>query len=651
MKFPMKLNDLLQNIFGFSDFRQGQNEVIAKVLNKQSACAIFPTGAGKSLCYQLPATQLNGLTLVVSPLLSLMKDQMDFLQRFNISAERLDSSLEREKYNEVLHNAKNNQLKILMISVERFKNERFRQHLRQMPIELMVVDEAHCISEWGHNFRPDYLKLPKYQQEFNIPQVLLLTATATKQVIKDMQKKFAIADDNVVITGFYRENLFLRMSPTQYDERKQKLVNIINKDKNYPSIIYVTLQKTAQVVAQYLQENGINAQFYHAGLKAEERETIQNNFMQGRDNCIVATIAFGMGIDKKDVRRVIHYDLPKSIESYSQEIGRAGRDGFPSLCQVIADDDNLTILQNFVYGDTPEKQNIITLLQTIADCEESFWEIKLNALSLEYNIRLLPLKTLLVYLEMADIIRPKYTYFQDYAFKTIDNCDAIIHKFQGERQEFIKAIFSNCKVNKVWTQVDINAILQNYPTQRQRIIVALEFLEQQNLIELRSKQAVECFDILQKQFDLSVVADRMYQLFEEKEKAEINRLDKMLDFFEATSCLSVKLAHYFGEELNFKNCEHCSVCKGNNDEHAIFRKQQTEIQAQMIKRHDFQELSQEFGQSIAEKFSVINLTKFLCGVDTPYFRQIKAKQMTHFGQLENYPFVKVKNWIEENYAI
>jgi len=638
----MEHKKILFEIFGFNSFRQGQQEIISKVLVKKSACAIFPTGAGKSLCYQLPATQLNGLTLVISPLLSLMKDQIDFLQKHKIASARLDSSLEREQYNTILQQAKGNQLKILMISVERFKNERFRQHLRQMPISLMVIDEAHCISEWGHNFRPDYLKLPKYQQEFNIPQVLLLTATATKQVIKDMQEKFAIVDEDVVVTGFYRNNLFLKMSPTASESRKEKLAKIIQKQINHPTIVYVTLQKTAQEVATYLQSKQIDAQFYHAGIKSEEREIIQNQFMQGQCQCIVATIAFGMGIDKKDVRRVIHYDLPKSIENYSQEIGRAGRDGSASLCQVIANDNDITVHENFVYGDTPEKSAITSLLQSIAHCEESFWEIKLHSLSIEFNIRLLPLKTLLVYLEMEGIIQPKYTYFDQYSFKSIDNANQIVNKFQGEHKEFITAIFNHCKVNKVWTTVDIPAILQNYSTQRSRIIVALEYLEQQGSIELHAKQAVERFDIVQKQFDLQIISDKMYKLFEKKERAEIERIDRMLDFFESKNCLSVELAHYFGEELDIKNCGHCSVCKNSQ---AIFRtpKQQT------FERHDFQELSQKFTQQIAGKFSIINLTKFLCGIDTPHFRRIKAKQMVHFGSLARYPFADVKNWVKLNY--
>jgi len=203
------LENELQKYFGFNSFKKGQKEVILKVMKGQSVAAIFPTGAGKSLCCQLPAILLPEMTLVVSPLLSLMKDQLDFLLAHNISAARLDSTLKREEFNEVMEKAKNGKLKILMVSVERFKNERFRYHLQNMNIVLLVIDEAHCISEWGHNFRPEYLKLPVYRKEFGIKQIMLLTATVTKQVIDDMCRKLNVSRENITITGFYRENLFL----------------------------------------------------------------------------------------------------------------------------------------------------------------------------------------------------------------------------------------------------------------------------------------------------------------------------------------------------------------------------------------------------------------------------------------------------------
>jgi ATP-dependent DNA helicase RecQ len=531
------LKKQLKEYFGFNSFLKGQEEVIGKVLEHQSAAAIFPTGAGKSLCYQLPAILLPGMTLVVSPLLSLMKDQLDFLLGNNIPAARLDSTLAKDEYGRIIESAKNGELKILMIAVERFKNERFRSHLQKMNITLLVVDEAHCISEWGHNFRPEYLKLPDYQKEFKIAQTLLLTATATEQVIDDMCAKFNISRDNVFVTGFYRDNLFLQIAPTENAEKKDRLLQRIRETPQDPTIVYVTLQKTAADVAQFLGANKINTHPYHAGMETEKREEIQNKFMDGTLACIVATIAFGMGIDKKNIRRIMHYDLPKSIENYSQEIGRAGRDGMPALCEVLANRDNIHILENFIYGDTPEKPSILQLLRIIKENKDSVWEIKTVKLANEMNIRILPLKTLLVYLALEVIIQPRLTYFEEYSFKYKAEPTAIISSFEGERKQFVTAIINHCHTKKIWTTVDIQAILKDYNTDRQRILAALEYFDEKGLIELQSKQAVEVYDILTRAFNIDDMAEKMYALFKKKESLEIQRIHNMVSFFESNACI------------------------------------------------------------------------------------------------------------------
>ncbi len=635
------LKNQLQKYFGFNTFLKGQEDVIGKVLDHQSAAAIFPTGAGKSLCYQLPAMLLPGLTLVVSPLLSLMKDQLDFLLANHIPAARLDSTLARDEYSRILASAKNGELKILMIAVERFKNERFRSHLQKMDVSLLVVDEAHCISEWGHNFRPEYLKLPAYQKEFGINQTLLLTATATTQVRDDMGAKFNILKENVFVTGFYRDNLFLQITPTDNSEKKNRLLQRIQKTPQDPTIVYVTLQKTAEDVAQFLGANKINAHPYHAGMDNDKREQIQNKFMEGTLACIVATIAFGMGIDKKDIRRIIHYDLPKSIENYSQEIGRSGRDGKAALCEVLATRDNIHILENFIYGDTPEKPSIFELLRTIKENKGFVWEIKTVKLANELNIRILPLKTLLVYLAMEEIIRPKLTYFEEYSFKYKKDATHIISGFEGERKQFVAAVINHCHTRKVWTQVDIPAILNSYNTDRQRILAALEYFNEKGWIELQSKQAVEVYDILTQAFNIDDMAEKMYALFKKKERLEIQRIHNMVSFFESDACLSKQLAGYFGEHLEKERCGHCSFCKSGK---AVL---QTTTELKPLSQFEFKTITAEFTQAVGEQFSEINLTKFLCGIYTPVFSKLKIKKLPHFGILESYPFLEVKDWITD----
>ena len=635
------LKQQLQKYFGFNSFLKGQEEVIGKVLDHQSAAAIFPTGAGKSLCYQLPAMLLPGMTLVVSPLLSLMKDQLDFLLEKNIPAARLDSTLGKDEYNAILEKAENGALKMLMISVERFKNERFRFHLEKMNVSLLVVDEAHCISEWGHNFRPEYLKLPDYQKEFKIEQTLLLTATATEQVIDDMCAKFNILKENVFVTGFYRDNLFLQITPTAASDKKNRLLQRIRETPKAPAIVYVTLQKTAEAVSEFLCANQINAHPYHAGMESEKREGIQNNFMDGTLACVVATIAFGMGIDKKDIRSIIHYDLPKSIENYSQEIGRSGRDGMQALCEILANRDSIHILENFIYGDTPEKHSIFQLLQAIKDNKGFVWEIKPVTLSNDLNIRILPLKTLLVYLAMEKIIRPKLTYFEEYSFKYNTEPENIINRFEGERKQFVAAVMNHCHTRKIWTDVDIPAILNSYDTDRQRIITALEYFDDKGWIALQSRQAVEVYDILTQAFDIDVMADKMHVLFKKKEKLEIQRIHNMIGFFESDSCISKRLAGYFGEQLEKERCGHCSFCKSGKE----VLQQTTERKP--LSHFESKSITGEFIQTIGEQFTEANLTKFLCGIYTPVFSKYKIKKLPHFGVFENYPFLEVRNWIKD----
>ncbi len=636
------MENQLQRYFGFTSFRKGQKEVITKIMDGESAAAIFPTGAGKSLCYQLPGVLLPNLTLVVSPLLSLMKDQLDFLIKHNISAARLDSTLERDEYNEIIGKAIHGELKILMISVERFKNERFRYNLEKMKISLLVIDEAHCISEWGHNFRPEYLKLPSYQKEFGVKQVLLLTATATEQVVEDMCLKLNVPRENVKITGSYRENLFLQISPVSESGKNDYLLRRISKLPKDPAIVYVTLQKTAEKVSELLCSNNINAHYYHAGMNNLERDLIQNDFMTGKLDCVVATIAFGMGIDKKNIRRVIHYDLPKSIESYSQEIGRSGRDGESSFCEVLANRDNINILENFIYGDTPEKRSINNLLKKIKQNNGLSWEVRIKTLSNDLNIRILPFKTLLVYLGLEGIISPRYTYFDQYSFKYNRTPGEIAGNFEGERKGFVEAIIKNSSTKKTWTYVDISGIQSNYNADRKRIITALEYFEEKGWIELQAKQAVEVYSINTQSFDMESLTEKMYNLFKLREEQGIKKIHEMIAFFESDSCISVKLAEYFGENLSKDNCGHCSYCKTGK---AVMVKS-TELIS--LSNFNFREITGEVIGKMGDRFSLLNLTKFLCGINTPVFGKLRIKRLSSFGIFERYSFLDVKNWISKH---
>ncbi|HBX57872.1 RecQ family ATP-dependent DNA helicase [Pseudomonas sp. UBA2684] len=636
----------LERVFGFQQLRPGQEAVVNAVLAGRSAAAIFPTGSGKSLCYQLPALHLPHLTLVVSPLLALMQDQLAFLHKHGISAASIDSAQSREDASATMAKAKSGELKILMISVERLKNERFRTFIAQVPISLLVIDEAHCISEWGHNFRPDYLKLPDYQHQFGIPQVLLLTATATPPVIADMQAKFAIAAEDVVTTGFYRANLNLLVEPVSGANKQRRLVEWLAAKADQPSIVYVTQQKTAEQIAEHLSQRGIAASAYHAGMAHEAREAIQRRFMAGQINCIVATIAFGMGIDKSDIRNVVHFDLPKSIENYSQEIGRAGRDGQPSDCLVLANRDSLNVLENFVYGDTPELAGIRCvldeLLQAADQASDGQWELMLNALSEQSNIRQLPLKTLLVQLELRGIIAPRYAYFAEYRFKFLLEPEALLAKFDGERRQFVEGVIATSQRARTWCTVDFDALYQQHQAERGRVVKALDYFQEKGWIELESKQMTDVYALLDPSFEPAVLSAELHAYFKQQEDSEIRRIHAMLALFATEQCLSQRLAAYFGDAHAPVRCGHCSVCHG----------QVAHLPAppplRALAEHDLHSLCGSFIQRHAQMKnhapSAECLTRFLCGISVPLFTKLKARTIPGFAALDNYPYAEVRNW-------
>nr|WP_298415610.1 RecQ family ATP-dependent DNA helicase [uncultured Halomonas sp.] len=651
----------LQQTFGYRDFRPGQEAVISALMTGHSAAAIFPTGSGKSLCYQVPAQHLAHLTLVVSPLLALMQDQLAFLERHGIAAASIDSAQTREEASAVMARVKRGDIKILMISVERLKNERFRRFIAQVPISLLVVDEAHCISEWGHNFRPDYLKLPDYQRQFKIPQALLLTATATPKVIADMRERFAIAPEHVVTTGFYRPNLNLLVEPVISRDKLPRLAEWLapqlGNTSPQPTIVYVTLQKTAQQVASYLQRQGLDAQAYHAGLPHEQRESLQQRFMTGDIPCIVATIAFGMGIDKSNIRNVVHFDLPKSIENYSQEIGRAGRDGHASDCLVLANRDSLNVLENFVYGDTPEREGIAAVLDEITAVTrrgESQWELMLNTLSRQSNIRPLPLKTLLVQLEMRELIAPRYSYYAEYRFKYLTEPETLAARFEGERRRFVEAIQHCAPRAKTWCSLDFEALYrygveQDLDTRRERVITALDYFQDKGWIALESKQMTDVYEVRDDQVDVTSLSAELHAHFKEQERSEIQRIHAMLALFESDTCLSHRLAVYFGDEQAPMRCGHCSVCLGQVT--ALPRPPSLPG----LEDKDFAALCGEFierHRSLCEGQppNAERLTRFLCGLSMPIFTPMKARSLAGFAQLEAYPYAEISRWVIDHIA-
>jgi ATP-dependent DNA helicase RecQ len=330
------LETALHGHFGFEQFRTGQREVLESVLAGRDTVVVMPTGSGKSLCYQLPALMKAGVTIVVSPLIALMKDQVETLEARNLPATFINSTLTPEEQRERIRAAAQGAFKLLYVAPERFRSDYLTDALRGAHIALFAVDEAHCISQWGHDFRPDYLRLREAIEALGRPQIVALTATATPYVRADIAQQLSLHNPAVFISGFDRPNLFLEV--VQVQKERQKIARIRQLARHYEGcsgIVYAATRKAVEQVAAQLQTAGVSAAAYHAGLPDAARHRAQDAFMDGSRQVIVATNAFGMGIDKPDIRFVAHFQMPGSLEAYYQEIGRAGRDGLPASCVML----------------------------------------------------------------------------------------------------------------------------------------------------------------------------------------------------------------------------------------------------------------------------------------------------------------------------
>jgi ATP-dependent DNA helicase RecQ len=624
----------LKEKFGFDVFLPGQEEVIGHLLDGRSAAAVFPTGGGKSLCYQLPALELAGLTLVVSPLIALMKDQIDQLRRRGIAASRLDSSLGLEEYREVMRAVRAGELKILYVAPERFNNERFRGALGRIPVSLFAVDEAHCISEWGHNFRPDYLKLAEFARRFGAERVLALTATATPQVLEDVCRGFEIDPDCAVRTGFYRPNLTLLTSPVAAAERDAVLLEQLGGRERGPTIVYVTLQRTAEKVAARLAGAGFDATAYHAGMKTEDRTRVQEKFLASADAVIVATIAFGMGIDKPDVRYVYHYNLPKSLESYSQEIGRAGRDGEPSTCEMLVAAEDLSPLENFAYGDTPSLASVESLARDVFErVAEHEWS--LDTLSSRNDVRILVVRTLLTYFELDGYLEAGTPWYASYKFRPLKPSREILERFEGERRDLLRALFRRVTKGRVWFSVELESVAKELGQPRDRLVRALDYLGELGLIELQSAGVRHPYRQLRAPDDLGALAKSLHERTLERERREIERLRQVLDLVGHDGCQVSFLGTHFGEPLP-EPCGHCSFCLGSGRPVAVPERAPAAIDEDLWTKASLLRRDEAEAMSDPRAFA-----RFLTGVSSPRLRRRKLASHALFGCLAQVPFADV----------
>ncbi len=627
------IHDTLRDVFGFDQFRAGQQAVIETILGGKPVLAVFPTGSGKSLCYQLSALHFEGLTIVVSPLIALMKDQIDFLNRRKVAAARLDSSVSPEEFQRVNAQLDQGTLKLLYVAPERFSNERFLHKLHRLKISQLVIDEAHCISEWGHNFRPDYLKLAGISRELRLDRVMALTATATPAVARDVCREFNIPPEAYIYTGFYRPNLELRVSVARAQDQLTQLLDRLRERPAGATIVYVTLQRTAETVAQALSKHGFVARAYHAGLKTEERTETQDWFMKSEKAIVVATIAFGMGIDKASIRYVYHYNLPKSLENYSQEIGRAGRDGAPSVCEILACADDVTILENFTYGDTPEPASVEALVASLMKFEGEF-DVSTYELSRTYDLRPLVLNTLLTYLELAGVLEATNSFYNEYQFQPLRPSAEILARFDPERASFLHELFASSVKAKTWFSIDLDKTSRKLQCPRDRLVKALTYLEEKGDLELKVAGLRNGFRIRNKPDDMQRLTSNLVDRFQKREGNDIGRVIQVLDLVSRETCMVRGLLQHFGEELG-RDCGHCGICLGDAPAR-LTRSARTDLGGNH--RADIQALRHKQPHAL---HTPRQLARFLCGLSSPLATQTKLTKHPLYGVFSEVPFATV----------
>jgi len=567
----MTNQQILIKYWGYSTFRPAQEEIINNVLEGKDTLALLPTGGGKSICFQVPALQKEGICIVVTPLIALMKDQVQQLKKRGINASAIYSGMNYHQMDIILDNCVYGDVKFLYVSPERLETELFQERLKRMNVNLLAVDEAHCISQWGYDFRPSYLTIAEIREFIpNVP-VLALTATATPEVVEDIQEKLKFPSPNLIQRSFERENLTYVVLPEE--DKNRRLLELLGRNPG-SSIVYVRSRKATKDVARFLIENKISAHFYHAGLTTELRDQRQKDWLVGKIRVMVSTNAFGMGIDKADVRTVIHLDIPDSIESYFQEAGRAGRDQKQAYAFLLYHKSDLATLRYNHEQKFPEIKYILQVYNALGNYYQlaegsgvdKSYDFILADFAKMYNLNALSAYHSLKYLE-----KEGYLYLSDAVnspsrvFVKMDRND--LYRFQVKYPkigDFIDVLIrSYSSLFTEFVVIDEGVLAKRLKSSRLLIENTLKYLHKMDVIEYipystRPKIALVGGRLSIKNMRIN---RENYELRKENSRKRMEAMHSYVVNY--SKCRSIILLEYFGEE-NLKRCGRCDVCIGRN---------------------------------------------------------------------------------------
>ena len=558
------INELLALHFGFSAFRKGQDEAVKGVLSGRDTLVIMPTGGGKSLCFQLPALLMDGVTVVVSPLIALMKDQVDGLLKKGIPASFINSSIAREQVTARLEEAKSGAVKLLYVAPERFNSTEFCEMIKTIKVSLLAIDEAHCISEWGHDFRPSYLRLKQAAQLIGRPPVIALTATATPEVREDILRQLDMNDPVRIITGFARPNLQFGVVKAKVSEKIGRIKSAI-RSVSGSGIVYAGTRAKADEIAKELSAEGETAIVYHAGMHPEERRIAQQSFMESRVRVIVATNAFGLGIDKPDIRFVIHTEMPGTIEAYYQEAGRAGRDGLPSLCLLLYHPRDRHLQEFFIKGDNPPLELIRNLYELLISGEADTALVTYNELKemLGADVPEMAIGTSLRILEQAGAVKKYSERSGSGTFQLLKNTENIKSGFssRSEKKRSLLDGLHGLYGSDLYQGVVFKAeeIALNLGVGKDAVMRLIHALKDSGDAEYKPPFRGTEVRILQRIDPEDLPLDEA--ILKEKARRAYGKLDRMEEYVYEFSCRHGSLLRYFGE-ITSRLCGRCDNCLG-----------------------------------------------------------------------------------------
>lgn len=553
----------LKIIFGFDDFRPGQADAVAAAMSGQDVLVVMPTGAGKSLCYQLPAICLPGVTLVVSPLIALMKDQVDELQRKGVAATFINSTLSVTESALRLNEISNGKYKLVYVAPERFYDQSFMDKMHNVNLSLFAVDEAHCISEWGHDFRPSYRHLKKAIDALGRPPVLALTATATPDVREDINRALQLHEPHVFVTGFDRPNITYGVYKTTPTGKIDKVVELLEQVTG-PTIIYAGTRDNVNTLSEVLWTNGFSAAGYHAGMDKDERDKNQQDFMADKIRVMVATNAFGLGIDKPNVRLIIHFDLPGTLEAYYQEAGRAGRDRQPSYAVLLYHPSDRYLREFFLEGENPSPPLIRSVYRHLLNNREDSIQTTYREIAENIPMKIpeMAIGTALKMLEVGGYIR-RGSEAAHAAFvrvlQPIIEAEALISsraKTQRILWDTLRKKYD--EVLETGVQFSVDEVASWAQMEREAVVRVLRAMAAKNILEYKPPFRGQDITLLQRVPAETLALD--WAALRDKRAREENKLKLMEGYVYSLTCRRAYVLRYLGDTNLATNCQSCDVC-------------------------------------------------------------------------------------------